>query len=140
MYYYVKTKKHHSYTNRPCRRGETKAKLFTYYKGLYESLGLYEKFKPQIYKYPGGHGRASMTGGGVTIGATPPRLYCARGFLQPETGDFEWTIKMTETRQSCRAFDPVRTPDRAVLTQVLEAARLALSAAATASHTIFMWP
>ena len=33
--------------------------------------------------------------------------------------------KMTETRQSCRAFDPVRTPDRAVLTQVLEAARLA---------------
>lgn len=36
--------------------------------------------------------------------------------------------KMTETRQSCRAFDPVRTPDRAVLTQVLEAARLAPSA------------
>lgn len=34
--------------------------------------------------------------------------------------------KMTETRQSCRAFDPVRTPDRAVLTQVLEAARLCL--------------
>ena len=26
--------------------------------------------------------------------------------------------KMTETRQSCRAFDPVRTPDRAVLTQM----------------------
>ena len=45
--------------------------------------------------------------------------------------------KMTETRQSCRAFDPVRTPDRAVLTQVLEAAR---PAPATASHTIFMWP
>ena len=29
--------------------------------------------------------------------------------------------KMTETRQSCRAFDPVRTPDRAVLTQALGA-------------------
>ena len=42
--------------------------------------------------------------------------------------------KMTETRQSCRAFDPVRTPDRAVLTQVLEAARLAPSAAAASAR------
>lgn len=36
--------------------------------------------------------------------------------------------KMTETRQSCRAFDPARTPDRAELEQALDAARLAPSA------------
>lgn len=47
--------------------------------------------------------------------------------------------KMTETRQSCRAFDPVRTPDRAVLTQVLEAARLAPSACNSQPYH-FMWP
>ena len=29
----------------------TRAALFKYYKELYESLGLYEQYKPQIYKY-----------------------------------------------------------------------------------------
>ena len=29
----------------------TRAALFTYYKELYEHLGLYEEYKPQIYKY-----------------------------------------------------------------------------------------
>ena len=71
-----------------------------------------------------------MTGGRAAPSA-PYRPACTvRGaFCSLKQGDFEWTIKkMTETRQSCRAFDPVRTPDRAVLTQVLEAARLAPSA------------
>ncbi len=36
--------------------------------------------------------------------------------------------EMLETRQSCRAFDPARTPSREALTQLLEAARLAPSA------------
>lgn len=36
--------------------------------------------------------------------------------------------EMTETRQSCRAFDAARVPDRDVLAQLLEAARLAPSA------------
>lgn len=35
---------------------------------------------------------------------------------------------MMEHRQSCRAFDAARVPDRALLTQLLEAARLAPSA------------
>lgn len=30
---------------------KSKAKLFRYYKGLYEEMGLYEQLKPQIYKY-----------------------------------------------------------------------------------------
>ena len=29
----------------------TRAALFSYYKALYEQMGLYEKYKPQIYKY-----------------------------------------------------------------------------------------
>ena len=29
----------------------TRATLFAYYKELYENLGLYEEYKPQIYKY-----------------------------------------------------------------------------------------
>ena len=29
----------------------TRASLFKYYKDLYESMGLYEQYKPQIYKY-----------------------------------------------------------------------------------------
>ena len=29
----------------------TRASLFKYYKELYESMGLYEQYKPQIYKY-----------------------------------------------------------------------------------------
>ena len=29
----------------------TRATLFNYYKELYEHLGLYEEYKPQIYKY-----------------------------------------------------------------------------------------
>ena len=29
----------------------TRATLFAYYKELYEHLGLYEEYKPQIYKY-----------------------------------------------------------------------------------------
>ncbi len=36
--------------------------------------------------------------------------------------------EMTETRQSCRAFDPARIPGRDALAQLLEAARLAPSA------------
>ena len=100
VYYYVKNEKSITHTQIDLVGVvKTKAKLFTYYKGLYESLGLYEKFKPQIYKY-------------LVATAEHPMDY----------------KKMTETRQSCRAFDPVRTPDRAVLTQVLEAARLAPSA------------
>ena len=30
---------------------KTKATLFAYYKELYEKLGLYEQYKPQIFKY-----------------------------------------------------------------------------------------
>ena len=29
----------------------TRAALFSYYKALYEQMGLYEEYKPQIYKY-----------------------------------------------------------------------------------------
>ena len=39
--------------------------------------------------------------------------------------DFE---RILQARQSCRAFDPARTPSRAQIEQVLEAARLAPSA------------
>lgn len=52
VYYYVKNEKSITHTQIDLVGVvKTKAKLFTYYKGLYESLGLYEKFKPQIYKY-----------------------------------------------------------------------------------------
>ena len=52
VYYYVKNEKRITHTPIDLVGVvKTKAKLFTYYKGLYESLALYEKFKPQIYKY-----------------------------------------------------------------------------------------
>lgn len=45
---------------------------------------------------------------------------------------------MTETRQSCRAFDAARVPDRGTLTQLLEAARLAPSACNSQPYHIYV--
>ena len=52
VYYYVKNRG--SITNSQIDLigvVRTKATLFPYYKALYEQLGLYEKYRPQIYKY-----------------------------------------------------------------------------------------
>ena len=52
IYYYVSNEKSITHTQIDfVSVVRTKSKLFTYYKSLYESLELYEKFKPQIYKY-----------------------------------------------------------------------------------------
>ena len=52
VYYYVKNRT--SITNSQIDLisvVKTKTTLFPYYKALYEQLGLYEKYRPQIYKY-----------------------------------------------------------------------------------------
>lgn len=52
VYYYVSNEKSITHTQIDfVSVVRTKSKLFTYYKNLYEGLDLYEKFKPQIYKY-----------------------------------------------------------------------------------------
>ncbi len=52
IYYYVRNEKSITQTQIDLMGVvKTKSTLFTYYKHLYESLGLYEKFKPQICKY-----------------------------------------------------------------------------------------
>ncbi|NCC07229.1 MAG: glycosyltransferase [Clostridia bacterium] len=52
VYYYVKNRKSITHTQIDLvNLISTKAKLFTYYKELYERIGLYEKYKPQIFKY-----------------------------------------------------------------------------------------
>lgn len=52
VYYYVSNEKGITHTQIDfVSVVRTKSKLFTYYKNLYESLNLFEKFKPQIYKY-----------------------------------------------------------------------------------------
>lgn len=52
VYYYVDNKKSITHTQMDLVSVvKTKARLFAYYKELYEHLGLYEKYKPQIYHY-----------------------------------------------------------------------------------------
>ncbi len=52
VYYYVDNQKSLTHTQIDfVSVVRVKSKLFVYYKGLYEGLGLYEKFKPQIIKY-----------------------------------------------------------------------------------------
>lgn len=52
VYYYVANPKSITHTQIDfVNVVRVKSRLFAYYKGLYESLGLYEKFKPQIFKY-----------------------------------------------------------------------------------------
>ncbi|MEG0768803.1 MAG: glycosyltransferase family 2 protein [Ruthenibacterium sp.] len=52
VYYYVKNPESLTHTKIDLRNLiTTKSTLFTYYKDLYTRLGLYEKYKPQIYKY-----------------------------------------------------------------------------------------
>ncbi len=52
VYYYVNNENSITHTQMDLVNVvKTKAKLFVYYKKLYESLGLYEKYKTQIYKY-----------------------------------------------------------------------------------------
>ena len=52
IYYYVKNEKSITATQIHWRSAvETKRNLFAYYRDLYTSLGLYEKYKPQIFKY-----------------------------------------------------------------------------------------
>jgi len=52
LYYYVKNEKSITATQIHWRSAlETKWNLFAYYKELYTSIGLYEKYRPQIYKY-----------------------------------------------------------------------------------------
>lgn len=52
IYYYVDNKKSITHTQIDfVSVVRVKSKLFSYYKSLYEGLGLYEKFKPQIFKY-----------------------------------------------------------------------------------------
>lgn len=52
LYYYVKNPSSITHTQMDLFNVvKTKATLFSYYKDLYESLGLYEQYKPQIYKY-----------------------------------------------------------------------------------------
>lgn len=52
VYYYVKNEKSITHTQIDLMNVvKTKAMLFPYYKELYERLGLYEKYRPQIYKY-----------------------------------------------------------------------------------------
>lgn len=52
IYYYVSNEKSITHTQIDfVSVVRTKSKLFAYYKKLYESLDLFEKFKPQIYKY-----------------------------------------------------------------------------------------
>ncbi|MEG1322019.1 MAG: glycosyltransferase [Ruthenibacterium sp.] len=52
IYYYVKNEKSITHTQMDMLNVvKTKAMLFPYYKALYTKLGLYEKYKPQIYQY-----------------------------------------------------------------------------------------
>ena len=52
VYYYVKNEKSITHTQIDLRGVvKTKTKLFSYYKDLYEKIGLYETYRPQIYKY-----------------------------------------------------------------------------------------
>jgi len=52
VYYYVKNPASITHTQMDLINVvKTKATLFTYYKELYEKLGLYEQYKPQIFKY-----------------------------------------------------------------------------------------
>lgn len=52
VYYYVYNENSIIHTKLdPVDIVKSKTKLFGYYKKLYEDLGLYEQFKPQIYKY-----------------------------------------------------------------------------------------
>lgn len=52
VYYYVKNPKSITHTQLDLYSVlATKSKLFSYYKDLYTHLGLYEKYKAQIYKY-----------------------------------------------------------------------------------------
>lgn len=52
VYYYVRNDQGIVHTQiRPASIVKNKVQLFTYYRELYEELGLYEKYKPQIYKY-----------------------------------------------------------------------------------------
>lgn len=52
VYYYVKNTKSITHTQMDLHNIiKTKAILFPYYKSLYEQLGLYEKYRKQIFKY-----------------------------------------------------------------------------------------
>lgn len=52
VYFYVKNESSITHTQLDVVNVvKTKAVLFAYYKELFEKLGLYEKYKPQIYKY-----------------------------------------------------------------------------------------
>ena len=52
VYYYINNEKSITHTQMDVVNViKTKATLFQYYKELYEHLGLYEKYKPQIYRY-----------------------------------------------------------------------------------------
>lgn len=52
VYYYVKNTESITHTQIDLINVvTTKTTLFAYYKELYEKIGLYEKYKPQIYKY-----------------------------------------------------------------------------------------
>lgn len=52
VYYYVKNPASITHTQMDLRSVlATKSMLFTYYKELYTSIGLYEKYRAQIYKY-----------------------------------------------------------------------------------------
>ena len=52
VYYYVKNPSSITHTQMDLINVvKTKATLFAYYKELYEKLGLYEQYKPQIFKY-----------------------------------------------------------------------------------------
>ena len=52
LYYYTRQRKHSlSSSVNPAQALTTKASLFKYYKKLYVDLGLYEKYRLQIYSY-----------------------------------------------------------------------------------------
>lgn len=52
VYNYLQNKESICHTGlNPINVVTTRASLFKYYKELYESMGLYEQYKPQIYKY-----------------------------------------------------------------------------------------
>ena len=52
LYYYTRQRKHSlSSSIKPAQVLTTKASLFKYYKKLYVDLGLYEKYRLQIYSY-----------------------------------------------------------------------------------------
>ena len=86
MYYYVKNRT--SITNSQIDLisvVKTKTTLFPYYKALYEQLGLYEKYRPQIYKYLNRHGqprlkRRRRTRGSVSF------VYLSPGACRWKTG------------------------------------------------------